>query len=71
MATVTKQRKRAREALPYRSAAEFRAVLDEALSTLDSDSKSGPLFRASGMRIRFELPDIASTLDLAAALAAA
>lgn len=41
-------------------------MLEETLAALDSDEGFGPRFRASGMRVRFELPDIASVLDLAA-----
>lgn len=64
---IAKPRKRAKAQPRFESAADFQAVVHEALSFLDTDSSRGPLFRASGMRIRFELPDIASTLDVAAA----
>ncbi len=64
---VANQVKRAKPAPGFESADEFQAVLEETLSTLDSDARFGPRFRASGMRIRFELPDIESVLDVAAA----
>ncbi len=67
MGTVLKQKKGAKAPPHFESAADFQAVLQEALSALDSDGRRGPLFRASAMKIRFELPDIASTLDVAAA----
>ena len=67
MATVTKERARAKPASGFASAAEFRGVLDEALTELDSDDLHGPRLRATGMRMRFELPDLASGFDLAAA----
>lgn len=66
MTAVTKQEKAAKRAPGFASAREFREVLDETLSMLDSDERSGPRFRASGMNIRFELPDIGSVLDVAA-----
>ena len=40
------------------SAAAFREVVDAALFALDADERSGPLVRATGMRMRFELPDV-------------
>ncbi len=68
MATVTKERGRGKLApARFKSAAEFRGVLDEALTDLDTDDLHGPRFRATGIRVRFELPDIASGFDLAAA----
>ena len=38
------------------SAAEFRDLLDEALSELDADEKAGPLLRAAGLRMRLRVP---------------
>jgi hypothetical protein len=48
------------------SATEFRELLDEALSELDADEKSGPLLRAAGLRMRFEFPDLRLVLNVAA-----
>ena len=48
------------------SATEFRELLDEALSELDTDEKSGPLLRAAGLRMRFEFPDLRMVLNVAA-----
>jgi hypothetical protein len=48
------------------SATEYRALLDQALSELDADDKSGPLLRAAGLRIRLEFPDLDLVLDVAA-----
>jgi len=51
---------------PNGSATEFRELLDEALSELDADEKSGPLLRAAGLRMRFEFPDLGLVLNVAA-----
>ena len=51
---------------PSGSATEFRELLDEALSELDADEKSGPLLRAAGLRMRFEFPDLGLVLNVAA-----
>jgi hypothetical protein len=48
------------------SATEYRALLDQALSELDADDKSGPLLRAAGLRIRLEFPDLDLVLNVAA-----
>ncbi|MEK6272247.1 MAG: hypothetical protein AABM42_06325 [Actinomycetota bacterium] len=48
------------------SATEFRELLDEALSELDADEKSGPLLRAAGLRMRFDFPDLGLVLNVAA-----
>ena len=48
------------------SATEFRELLDEALSELDADPKSGPLVRAAGLRMRFEFTDLGLVLNVAA-----
>jgi hypothetical protein len=47
-------------------AAEFRELLDEALSELDADERAGPVLRATGLRMRFELPDLGMVLNVAA-----
>jgi len=49
-----------------RSAIEFQELLDEALSELDADEKSGPLVRAAGLRMRFEFTDLRMVLNVAA-----
>ena len=51
---------------PSGSATEFRELLDEALSELDADEKSGPLVRAAGLRMRFEFTDLGMVLNVAA-----
>ena len=51
---------------PSGSATEFRKLLDEALSELDADEKSGPLLRAAGLRMRFDFPDLGLVLNVAA-----
>jgi hypothetical protein len=51
---------------PRGSATEFRDLLDEALSELDADEKSGPLLRAAGLRMRFDFPDLRLVLSVAA-----
>ncbi len=51
---------------PSGSATEFRELLDEALSELDADEKSGPLLRAAGLRMRFDFPDLRLVLNVAA-----
>jgi hypothetical protein len=48
------------------SATEFRELLDEALSELDADEKSGPLLRAAGLRMRFDFTDLGLVLNVAA-----
>ena len=53
------------------SATEYRALLDQALSELDADDKSGPLLRAAGLRIRLEFPDLDLVLNVAASEEAA
>jgi hypothetical protein len=49
-----------------RSAIEFRDLLDEALSELDTDDKAGPLLRAAGLRMRFDFTDLRMVLNVAA-----
>ena len=48
------------------SATEFRELLDATLFELDADQKAGPLLRATGMRVRFEFPDLGMVLNVAA-----
>jgi len=47
------------------SASEFRRLLDAALTEVNSDDRSGPLLRATGMRMRFEFPDLKLVLNVA------
>ncbi len=51
---------------PKGSAAEFRELLNEALSELDADERSGPMLRAAGLRMRFEFTDLGLVLNVAA-----
>ena len=48
------------------AAAEFRSVLDDVLREADADDRAGPLLRATGLRVRFEFPDLPLILNLAA-----
>jgi len=48
------------------AAAEFRSVLDDVLRETDADDQAGPLLRATGLRVRFEFPDLPLILNLAA-----
>lgn len=48
------------------AAAEFREVLDRALTRVDADEKAGPLLRAAGLRMRFQFTDLAMVLNVAA-----
>jgi hypothetical protein len=48
------------------SDSEFRALLDEVLTEANSDQRAGPVMRATGLRMRFEFPDIALTLNVCA-----
>jgi hypothetical protein len=48
------------------AAAEFESVLDGVLAETDADDQAGPLLRATGLRIRFEFPDLPLVLNLAA-----
>jgi hypothetical protein len=48
------------------SRAEFRALLDRALREVDEDDRAGTLLRATGLRIRFEFPDLGLALNVAA-----
>jgi len=50
---------------PRVSASEFRRLLDETLRAVNSDERVGPLVRATGMRLRLELPDLKLVLNVA------
>lgn len=47
-------------------AAEFKRLLDEALSDVDADETAGPLLRAAGLRMQFHFPDLNLVLSVAA-----
>jgi hypothetical protein len=47
------------------SAAEFRAVLDDTLAAVDADDGLGTRLRASGVRLRLEITDLALVLNVA------
>jgi len=66
-ATRQKAAKAPADATPaaFRSAADFCEVIEDALGELDSDERFGPLIRATGLRTRFELPDIAVVVNIA------
>ena len=55
-------------ALPaVRSRAEFQELLDRALREVDGEGRAGAVLRATGLRIRFEFPDLEMVLNVAAA----
>lgn len=43
----------------------FIRVLDDALRRLDEDERSGALIRATGIRLRIEVPDLVSVVNIA------
>jgi hypothetical protein len=45
---------------------EFRALLDEVLTDVNSDERAGPIMRATGLRMRLEFPDIGLALNVRA-----
>jgi hypothetical protein len=55
-----------RSAASFGSAEELRAVLERMLADVDADDVSGPLLRASNLRIRFEFSDVGLVLNTAA-----
>jgi len=58
---------RERAELPaVRSRAEFRELLDRALTEVDEDTRAGTVLRATGLRLRFEFPDLDLVLNVAA-----
>ena len=44
--------------------AELRQLLDEALTEVDADDRSGSLLRAAGLRLRFRFPDLDMCLNV-------
>jgi hypothetical protein len=50
----------------FRSAAEMEEVVDRVLSRVDADDKTGPLLRATGMRLRLRCPDLDLAVNIAA-----
>jgi hypothetical protein len=62
--TATRRRLRARRA--FRSAEEFRDVLDAALAAVNADRTAGSLLNATKLRLRLEVPDLGVVLNLAA-----
>ena len=71
MATAIRQKSAPAPALSasspagFRSEADFCEVIEAALSELDSDERSGPLVRATRLRMRLELPDISAVVNIA------
>jgi hypothetical protein len=63
MATGTATRTRAKGR--SRSAEKMREALDRALEHADADEVTGPLLRATRLRLRVECPDIGLVLNLA------
>jgi hypothetical protein len=60
--TATKEVPRA---LGYSGPREFAQILDLALRKLDGDERAGALMRATGIRMRIEISDVASVLNVA------
>jgi hypothetical protein len=56
---------RAERSAPELSERELRALLDEVLTEVDDDAKSGALLRAAGLRVRFRFPDLGMVLNVA------
>ena len=52
--------------MPSPSATELRAALDDTLHALDADERAGPIVRASGLAVRFELTDVDLVLTVGA-----
>ena len=48
------------------SEGEFQGLLDEVLTDANADERVGPVMRATGLRMRFEFPDIGLTLNVCA-----
>jgi hypothetical protein len=46
--------------------AEFRGLLDDVLRAVDDDERAGAALEATDLRIRFEFPDLALVLQVAA-----
>ena len=65
MATATRPREIERDGAGPR-AEELVAALERTLAEVDADERVGPLLGATGMRLRFELPDLGLALNLAA-----
>ena len=51
----------------FRSADEFRDVLDGLLASVEADERTGPLLRAAHLRARFEFTDMDLNLNVASA----
>jgi hypothetical protein len=66
-ATVETEERAGEATAGFRSAEELRAVLERVLAELDEDEISGPLLRASKLRIRFDFPDVGLVLNVASA----
>ena len=65
MATATRPREIERDGAGPRTE-ELVAALERTLAEVDADQRVGPLIGATGMRLRFELPDLGMALNLAA-----
>jgi hypothetical protein len=66
MATATRS-KPTRRAAAGPGAAVLAAALERTLAEVDADERTGPLLRATRLRLRLELTDPALTLNIAAA----
>jgi hypothetical protein len=63
--TATRSR-RARAKRGFRSAGEFRELLDAVLRVVNADRTAGPLLHATKLRLRLECPDLRVALNLLA-----
>jgi hypothetical protein len=61
MATATRTAGQAK----FRSAEEMREVLDRVLETVNASEVTGPLLRATGMRLRLRCPDMDVAVNIA------
>jgi hypothetical protein len=58
-------RAKAGRTVPRVSAAAFRELLDRTLTEIDRDERGGSLLRATGLCMRFRLPDLGLVLNVA------
>lgn len=56
---------RSSDRVSFRSAAEMHEILERVLSEVDGDERAGPLLRATGMRLRLEVPDLELAVNIA------
>lgn len=57
---------RSGDRVSFGSAKEMHEILDRVLTLVDGDQRAGPLLRATGMRLRLEVPDLKLAANIAA-----